>query len=140
MARALEVVGERWSLLIVRDAFLGLSRFDEFQRSLGVASNVLTARLERLSLAGIFERRRYQERPERFEYTLTTKGRDLYPLIAALMQWGDRYISPVPPRLASHRADGGRVQVHVTCDACGAEVSRNEIESQVNPALEPPPA
>ena len=137
IARTLELVGERWSLLIVRDAFLGLSRFDEFQRSLGVAPNVLSARLERLTEAGIMEKRRYQERPQRFEYTLAAKGRDLYPLIAALMEWGDRYVSPVRPRLVTHRADGGRVRVRVMCDECGSELDRSEIVARRNPALEP---
>src|SRR5579863_5333265 len=117
VARTLEIVGERWTLLIVRDAFLGLRRFDEFQRSLGIATNVLAARLERLTEAGIMDKRRYQERPERHEYTLTEKGRDLHPIIAAMLQWGDRWASPVPPRLMTHRADGGTVRVQVTCEA-----------------------
>jgi DNA-binding HxlR family transcriptional regulator len=136
VARTLEVVGERWSLLILRDTFLGLSRFDEFQRSLGIATNVLAARLERLTQAGIMDKRPYQERPERFEYTLTAKGRNLYPVIAALMEWGDRYVSPVPPRLVTHRADGGRVRVRVMCEECGSELERSEIEARRNPALE----
>jgi DNA-binding HxlR family transcriptional regulator len=136
VARTLEVVGERWSLLILRDTFLGLSRFDEFQRSLGIATNVLAARLERLTQAGIMDKRPYQERPERFEYTLTAKGRNLYPVIAALMEWGDRYVSPVPPRLVTHRADGGRVRVRVMCEECRSELERGEIEVRRNPALE----
>jgi DNA-binding HxlR family transcriptional regulator len=136
VARTLEVVGERWSLLILRDTFLGLSRFDEFQRSLGIATNVLAARLERLTQAGIMDKRPYQERPERFEYTLTAKGRNLYPVIAALMEWGDRYVSPVPPRLVTHRAYGGRVRVRVMCEECGSELERSEIEARRNPALE----
>jgi len=77
IARALEVVGERWTLLIIRDALLGLRRFDQFQESLGIARNVLTRRLNRLVEEGILARVRYSERPERYEYRLTTKGRDL---------------------------------------------------------------
>lgn len=97
VARALEVVGERWTLLILRDAFLGVRRFDDFQRSLGVARNVLNARLQRLVEHGLLERRRYQERPERFEYRLTEMGLDLLPVIEALMRWGDRWLpSPAP--------------------------------------------
>lgn len=134
VAGALGLIGERWTLLIVRDAFLGLSRFDEFQRSLGVASNVLAARLERLTEEGILAKTPYQERPERFRYTLTPKGRDLFPVIAALMAWGDRYVSPVPPRLLTHRSDGGQVRLRVTCEACDAELDRSEIDSQLNPA------
>ena len=96
VARALEIVGERWTLLIVRDAFLGLSRFEQFQESLGIARNVLTERLNRLVDEGIFERVRYSERPERFEYRLTRKGRDLQIALTGLVQWGDKYVSESP--------------------------------------------
>ena len=91
IARALEVVGERWTILIVRDAFRGVRRFDDFQRGLGIARNVLNARLQRLVEAGVLERQRYQERPERFEYVLTESGRDLEPVLRALVAWGDRH-------------------------------------------------
>src|SRR5438132_11619913 len=96
IARALEVVGERWTLLIVRDAFLGLRRFDEFQASLGVARNVLTDRLNRLVEEGILERVRYSERPERYEYRLTRKGRDPQIALEGLRQWGATYVSDKP--------------------------------------------
>lgn len=105
IARALEIVGERWTLLIVRDAFLGLRRFDEFQESLGVARNVLTDRLNRLVDTGILERVLYSERPERYEYRLTDQGRDLSVALAALSQWGDKYLSEQPPRLLRQKAD-----------------------------------
>jgi DNA-binding HxlR family transcriptional regulator len=105
IARALEVVGERWTLLIVRDAFLGLHRFDEFRESLGIASNVLTDRLSRLVDEDILERVRYSERPERYEYHLTTKGRDLSVALAGLRQWGDVYLSKKPPVALRRRSD-----------------------------------
>jgi DNA-binding HxlR family transcriptional regulator len=105
IARALEVVGERWTLLIVRDAFLGVRRFDQFQESLGIARNVLTDRLNRLVDEGILERVRYSERPERFEYRLTQKGRDLQLALAGLRQWGDKYISEKPPVLLRRKSD-----------------------------------
>ena len=108
IARALELVGERWTLLIVRDAFLGLRRFDEFQDSLGVARNVLAERLNRLVGEGILERNAYSERPPRFEYRLTEKGRDLAIPLLALMQWGDRHLSDKPPRIARRRRSGCR--------------------------------
>src|SRR5262249_22804199 len=92
IARTLEIVGDRWTLLVIRDLALGLRRFDELQASLGVASNVLSDRLGRLVQEGILERTRYQERPERFEYGLTTKGRELGLALIALMQWGDRHV------------------------------------------------
>src|SRR3954447_20336744 len=94
VARALEVLGERWTLLILRDAFLGTRRFDDFQRNLGVARNVLQSRLQRLVDEGVLRRVRYQQRPERFEYRLTRKGVDLWPILVALMKWGDKYTAP----------------------------------------------
>jgi DNA-binding HxlR family transcriptional regulator len=106
IARALEIVGERWTLLIVRDAFLGISRFDDFQESLGIARNVLAERLARLVDEGILERVRYSERPERYEYRLTPKGRELNVALAGLRQWGDRYLSDRPPRVLRAKADG----------------------------------
>ena len=105
IARALELVGERWTLLIVRDAFRGLRRFEELQESLGIARNVLTDRLKRLVEEGILERVRYSERPERYEYRLTQKGSDLHLALTALRQWGDRYISEQPPSVLRRRTD-----------------------------------
>jgi DNA-binding HxlR family transcriptional regulator len=105
IAKALELVGERWTLLIVRDAFLGRRRFDEFQQSLGIARNVLTDRLNRLVEEGIFERVRYSERPERYDYRLTGKGRDLNIALAGLRQWGDKYLSEKPPVLLRSKSD-----------------------------------
>src|ERR671937_1419340 len=89
IARALEIVGERWTLLIVRDVFLGLRKFDEIQEDLGIARNVLTDRLNRLVEEGILERVRYSERPERFEYRLTNKSRELDIALTGLRQRGD---------------------------------------------------
>src|ERR1700745_3533222 len=105
VARALEVVGERWSLLIIRDAFLGLRRFEQFQESLGIARNVLTDRLNRLVDEGIMERVRYSERPERFAYRLTPKGPHLQIAMAGLRQWGDKYLSDQPPRITRRKSD-----------------------------------
>jgi DNA-binding HxlR family transcriptional regulator len=105
IARALEIVGERWTLLIVRDAFLGVRRFEQFQDSLGIARNVLTDRLNRLVEADILERVLYSERPERYEYRLTKKGRDLNIALTALRQWGDVYLSEKPPRILRRKTD-----------------------------------
>jgi len=109
IARALEVVGERWTLLVLRDAFLGLHRFEEFQESLGIARNVLTTRLNRLVEEGLLERVRYTERPQRYEYHLTQKGYDLDVALAGFRQWGDTYISKTPPRILRRRSDKKRV-------------------------------
>src|SRR5215207_10126911 len=103
VARTLDVVGERWTLLILRDAFNGVRRFEDFQQSLGIARNILTDRLQTLAAQGVLERRRYQEHPERFEYRLTDKGRDLFPVLVALLHWGDAWYAPDgPPRVLLH--------------------------------------
>jgi len=105
IARALEVVGERWTLLIIRDVFLGLRRFDQLQESLGIARNVLTDRLNRLVDEGIVERVAYNERPPRYEYRLTPKGLELNVALTALRQWGDKHLSERPPRLLRRKSD-----------------------------------
>ncbi len=134
VARALELIGERWTLLIVRDAFLGVRRFDDFQRSLGVSRGILTDRLARLIEAGILERRLYHERPPRYEYRLTEKGRDLWPATVALAKWGDRYLAEDgPPRLFLHRGCGGELTERLTCSKCGAGLTVHDIETKPGP-------
>ena len=137
IARALELVGDRWTLLIIRDLALGLSRFDEFRDSLGVASNVLTDRLNRLVGEGVLERVRYSERPERFEYRLTKKGRELGLALLALMQWGDRYLSEKPPRIARRRRDRSPISVHLVAKD-GSLVAPDDLELVPAPGLPPP--
>ena len=94
IARSLERVGEWWSILILRDAFHGLTRFDQFQKSLEIAPNMLARRLNALVEAGLLERRRYSERPPRYEYVLTERGRDFRPVLLALLAWGNRHFAP----------------------------------------------
>jgi DNA-binding HxlR family transcriptional regulator len=94
IARSLERVGEWWSILILRDALHGLTRFDEFQKSLGIAPNMLTRRLNGLVEAGLLERRRYSERPPRDEYVPTARGRDFRPVLVALLAWGNKHFAP----------------------------------------------
>src|SRR3954462_4864012 len=105
VAQVLEIIGERWTWLIIRDAFLGVTRFVDFERSLGIARNVLTDRLNRLVDEGIFERVRYQERPARYEYHLTPKGSDLFTALNPLRPPGDQYVSAKPMRLLRRKAD-----------------------------------
>jgi DNA-binding HxlR family transcriptional regulator len=138
VARALEVVGERWTLLILRDAFLGVRRFDDFQRSLGIARNVLNARLRRLVETGLLERRRYQERPPRYEYRLTEMGLDLWPSLFTLMQWGDRHLAGDcgAPTLVVHRGCGGAISERRECADCGAEVGPRDVRAVPGPARE----
>ena len=139
IAGALEVVGERWSLLIVRDILLGLRRFDELQASLGVARNVLQTRLTRLVDEGVLEKRLYRDHPPRYEYRLTEKGLDLWPTIVALMRWGDQYAAPAagPPVLLTHRACGGAVDEHRICAACGTPLSVRDVLAVPGPGAAP---
>jgi DNA-binding HxlR family transcriptional regulator len=135
VAGALEVIGERWSLLIVRDILLGVRRFDDLQADLGIARNVLQARLTRLIDEGVLEKRMYQERPKRFEYRLTEKGLDLWPTIVALLQWGDKHAaSPAgPPVVLRHRDCGGAVDEHRMCADCGARLSVRDVRAALGP-------
>jgi len=138
IARALELVGERWTLLILRDAFLGIRRFDDFQRDLGIARNVLRDRLERLVEEGVLERRPYQERPLRHEYRLTEKGVDLWPVLVSLVHFGDRWYAPGgPPRLIVHAGCGGAVDDRRTCTTCGAPVDARSAQSVPGPGARP---
>jgi len=138
VAGALEVVGERWSLLIVRDVFLGLRRFDAIQADLGVARNVLQTRLTRLIEQRVLEKRLYQAHPARYEYRLTDKGLDLWPAMVALMQWGNRYAAPGgPPVLLEHRDCGGMVDEHRLCESCGARLSARDVRALPGPGASP---
>ena len=132
IARTLDVIGEWWTLLIVRDAFLGSRRYEEF-RSTGIADNILSARLKRLVDDEILERRPYQSHPERFEYVLTTKGRALLPVIASIASWGQRWTKGSAadrgPRL-SHMECGHELSLGsfgISCPDCGRPVSVDEV-------------
>jgi DNA-binding HxlR family transcriptional regulator len=131
IARSLELIGERWSLLVIRDVFLGNRRFDEIQSSLGIARNVLAARLQRLVDEGILERRRYRERPERYEYFLTEKGLDLWPVLVALLGFGDKHLSPTdePPVRIVHKGCGGAVNDRRICERCGRALEVREAQA-----------
>jgi DNA-binding HxlR family transcriptional regulator len=134
IARSLELIGDRWTLLIVRDAFRGVRRFDDFRAGLGVAHNVLSDRLSRLTEAGIFERRRYQQRPDRYEYHLTEQGNDLWPVLMSLLFWGDRHLAPDgPPRFPLHRDCGGRLTPQLSCADCGAALGPGDVELTPGP-------
>src|ERR687897_699354 len=119
IARTLEVVGERWSLLIVRDASLGLRRFHQFQQSLGIARNILSARLHHLVDSGVLERVPAADHADRFEYQLTSMGRELAPALIALMHWGDRHLAEHgPPRIVEHAGCGGELVEQLICSRC----------------------
>ena len=106
IARSVDLLGDWWTPLVLREAFLGVRRFDDMQRSLGIGRNVLTQRLKRLVEEGMLDRVRYQEKPDRYEYVLTDKGRDFYPVLAAMIAWGDQWLSGEegPPIVLRHKA------------------------------------
>src|SRR6478672_6140057 len=120
-ARALELVGERWSLLLLRNAaFAGHTRFSEFERSLGIAPNVLTSRLEGFVANGLMEIRADPDAPGTKTYVLTDMGRDFVPVIVTLTAWGDRWSAPDgPPMLMEHAACGGAIESELRCRGCG---------------------
>lgn len=136
VARTLDVVGDKWTLLVLRDAFYGVRRFEDFARDLGVARNVLADRLGRLVEAGILERRRYEDRPPRDEYRLTDKGRDLLPVILTMMRWGDTWQSDDggPVELV-HENCGAVTHAVVACAACGEELRPRELRVQPLPPV-----
>jgi DNA-binding HxlR family transcriptional regulator len=136
IARTVEVVGERWTMLILREAFLGVKRFDAIQRDLGIARNILSDRLGKLVDQGVMEKRRYSERPPRFEYRLTAKGRDLYPIVVTLMQWGDKHTSPDGVPVALVHQDCGQVtNPQLVCDCCGGPVHALNVRPVHGPGL-----
>jgi DNA-binding HxlR family transcriptional regulator len=120
VARTLDIVGEKWALLAVREVFLGNRRFDEMTRRIGAPRDTLAARLRSLVSAGILERRQYSEHPARYEYRLTEAGQELYPVILTLMRWGDKHLAggDGPPMVLEH-ACGHRLVAKVVCEACG---------------------
>jgi DNA-binding HxlR family transcriptional regulator len=135
IARTLEVVGERWSLLIVRDVLLGVHRFDDLVERLRITRSVLTVRLERLVGAGVLSRQPYQQRPVRYEYHLTDKGRQLWPILIHLMRWGDEhYAGPQgPPRVFEHIDCGGHPDDHLCCDRCAEPLHADNTKSRRSP-------
>ena len=138
IARALELLGERWTLLVIREAFLGTRRFEGFTERLDIARNVLTTRLARLVDEGVLEKVRYQERPERSEYRLTEKGIDLWPVMVSLIQYGDRYYAPGgPPLILLHKDCGGTVDNHRICSVCGERLSARAVTARPGPGARP---
>jgi DNA-binding HxlR family transcriptional regulator len=141
VARAMDILGERWTMLIMREAFYGVRRFSDMQRNLGIARNILSTRLQTLVRAGILERRRYQEEPERFEYRLTQAGRDLYPAVIAIMKWGDEYLADEagPPVVLRHTC-GELIDPVLVCDCCGEALHPHDITPEPGPGAQLPAA
>jgi DNA-binding HxlR family transcriptional regulator len=141
IAAAMEILGERWTFLILREAFYGVRRFSDMQRNLGIARNILSARLQTLVNSGIFERRLYQEEPERFEYRLTQAGRDLYPAVIAIMKWGDEYLAEEagPPVVLRHSC-GELIDPALVCDHCGGALHPHDVTPEPGPGARVPTA
>ncbi len=139
VARTLEMIGERWALLVLREAFLGTRRFEDFQRNIGCARNILSDRLQKLVGNGILERRRYQERPPRFEYRLSERGLDLYPILVGLMQWGDRHIAEERgrPVVLEHRTCGHETTPELVCSHCGDPVNARSMRVRLGSGAVP---
>jgi DNA-binding HxlR family transcriptional regulator len=131
IASSLEIVGDRWTILILRDAFRGLRRFDEFRRDLDIPRAVLADRLRRLVEHGVMVKRAYQDRPVRYEYRLTRMGIELSPILVSLMQWGDRWLSEDgAPTLLVHETCGTEVDLGFHCFTCERDFSPTEIASR----------
>ena len=135
IAQALEIVGEWWTLLILRDSLLGIRRFDDFVERLGISRNVLSDRLDTLVGAGILERRPYDEARGRYDYLLTDKGRALWPVMTALRQWGDEWIYGAgnEPLMIEHRTCGSTTIAVMTCNACGETLDARSVRATVGP-------
>ncbi|MEU6828246.1 helix-turn-helix domain-containing protein [Nocardia beijingensis] len=129
IARTVDAIGERWTPLILRDLFVGLTRFEDLRRDLGIASNVLAARLDVLREHGIVEKRAYQSNPVRHEYLLTERGRDLYPVLAMLLTWGDKWLADAegPPAVVVHRDCGRPTAGVVVCRECGEPLTADNV-------------
>jgi DNA-binding HxlR family transcriptional regulator len=128
VARTLDAIGDRWSLLIIRDAFYGVRRFDDFRKDLGVARNILADRLQKLVEKDVLERRQYEERPPRFEYRLTERGRDLVGVVLVMMRWGDTWTGDgVAPVAITHTTCGHVTQPVVACSECREELRLGEL-------------
>ena len=140
VAQTLEVVGEWWTLLVVRNLMFGQRRFEAIQGDLGIARNILSDRLGTLVEHGIVDRAKYQDHPERYEYRLTEKGRDLFPVVAALMAWGDKWASPLGKPIDLVHECGQIATPTVVCDSCGGSLDLRNVKATRGPGWVRPPA
>lgn len=137
IARTVDLLGDWWTPLVLREAFYGVTRFEDWQRNLGIGRNVLAERLKRLVSEDMLARRRYQEHPQRFEYHLTEKGRDFFPVLMAMLRWGDRWLdggrgAPVSLR---HLPCGHLTHAEVVCAHCGEALTRENVLGELGPGF-----
>jgi len=137
IARTVDLIGDGWTPLVLREAFYGTTRFDEFERVLGIGRNVLSQRLGRLVDEGLLERKAYQQNPVRYDYVLTVKGRELFPVVAAMMAWGDRWLAPSegPPVLLRHEACGHDAHAEVVCSECHEPLALDDVVPRLGPGF-----
>lgn len=136
VARTLEHIGERWTFLLLRDAFYGVRRFDDFQASLGVARNILTKRLAKLVESGIMRKEQYQSNPPRYEYRLTEKGRELVPILTTMVAWGDKWEhGGNPPVRLIHDDCGHAMHATAVCSHCAGELDAFNISVEPLPEI-----
>lgn len=138
VARVSAVLGDRWTLLILSECFLGVRRFDSFQERLQIPRTTLSTRLQRLEDHGVLKRERYQRSPDRYEYRLTAKGIDLYPVLSTIVSWGDQYYSDEagPPIIRTHRGCGQDIQPVLSCPECGDKIDPRDISVRARPHSE----
>ncbi len=136
IARTIEIIGNEWSLMILREMFLGSRRFDDLQRQTGASTQVLSQRLRRLVSAGILRREAYSTRPARYEYRLTRKGCELWPVIVAMKTWGDAWLADgrAPVEIV-HEACGRTVDPQMTCPYCGEPMTAHDARAKLSPAI-----
>jgi DNA-binding HxlR family transcriptional regulator len=139
VGNTLAIIGERWTMLILREAFLGVRRFEQLQRNTGMARNILSDRLNTLVLHGILRRELYQERPERHEYRLTEQGLDLYPVLLTIMDWGSKHVGG-RAMVLTHKTCGATVMPHIACPECGEQVAARDMHAVRDEALLRKPA
>jgi DNA-binding HxlR family transcriptional regulator len=139
LARSLSIVGDRWTLLVLRECFLRVRRFEEFEQRLGIARHVLADRLKKLTDAGVLRKEPYQERPRREEYRLTEKGLELYPVLLALLDWGDKWLAGPEgaPLLRRHKTCGHVSRAVHICSACGEDLNPRDVTVERGPGLPP---
>lgn len=130
VANALTVIGERWSLLALREVMFGVRRFDQIARNTGASRDILTTRLRHLEAAGVLERRQYESRPPRYEYVLTEAGRALNTVLLTLMEWGDKYVTEgEPPTVWRHTTCGADLHSKMVCANCGEEIHARDTKA-----------
>jgi len=135
LARTLGVIGDRWTMLVLREAFLGTRRYDDFQGNLAAAPHIVASRLKKLVAHKVLEKRRYQDHPPRYEYRLTERGHELYPALIALIGWGEKWLKSEqgPATIRTHKGCNHRLHTVTTCAACGAAITARDVKAHLTP-------